>query len=105
LVVHRETRAEAGPRAALPPWYLDAVRALLKGKPFEYVVLRPSETVCAARAAARPEGAVADYGPYRDLYAAFDGFERFTICYDDSDAHVLAVRIRAGLSAGTFRMS
>jgi len=34
--------------------------------PLDYVVLRPSETVCEARAASRTEGVIADYGPYRE---------------------------------------
>ena len=90
---------------SIPPWYLDAVRALLTGKPFDYVVLRPSEAVCAARAAARSAGSITDYAPYRDLYASFDGVERFTISDDESDARSIAARIRAGLEAGTFRVS
>jgi predicted kinase len=89
----------------IPPWYLDAIRALLVGKPFDYVVLRPSEAVCAARAAGRAEGSIADYGPYRDLYASFDGFERFTIADDAGEAPAVAARIRAGLATGTFRMT
>jgi predicted kinase len=89
---------------SIPPWYLEAVRALLTGKPFQYVVLRPSETVCAARAAARSEGAIGDYAPYRELYAAFDGVERFTIRDDEGDAAAVAARVRAGLDAGEFRM-
>ena len=89
----------------IPPWYLDAVRALLTGKPFNYVVLRPSEAVCAARAAERAEGTIADYGPYRELYAAFDGYEQMTIVNDAASPSDVAEFIRAGLAAGTFRMT
>ena len=90
---------------SIPPWYLDAIRALLVGKPFDYVVVRPSESVCAARASARPEGAIADYAPYHDLYTAFEALDGFTIRDDLSDPMTVAARIRAGLEAGTFRTS
>jgi chloramphenicol 3-O-phosphotransferase len=90
---------------SIPPWYLDAIRALLVGKPFDYVILRPSEAICAARAAARSEGAIVDYAPYHDLYAAFEALDGFTIHDDHNDAATVAARIRAGLEAGTFRTS
>jgi len=38
---------------SIPPWYLEAIGKLLQGKSFSYVVLRPSEEVCAARARPR----------------------------------------------------
>lgn len=90
---------------SIPPWYVDAVRKLLAGGTFDYVVLRPSEAVCAARAAARPQGTITDYARYRELYASFDDAGRFTIRDDASDAATLAARIRAGLDAGSFRVS
>jgi chloramphenicol 3-O-phosphotransferase len=90
---------------SIPPWYLDAVRKLLKGAPFDYAVLRPSEAACAERAAARAEGAIADYAPYHDLYEAFDGAERFTIADDGADPAAIAARIRASVKAGAFRVS
>ena len=88
----------------IPPWFLDGARALLKDKPFDYVVLRPSEAVCAARGAARKEGAISDYTRYHDLYTAFDDAARFTIGDDKSDAAVLAGRVRKGIDAGAFRV-
>jgi hypothetical protein len=42
--------------------------------------------VCEARAAGRAEGKIADYAPYREFYALFDGVERYTICDDEADA-------------------
>ena len=87
---------------SIPPWYVDAVRRLFSDKPFHYVVIRPSEAVCAARAAARADGTIADYGPYSELYAVFDGGGRFTIADDVSSAADLAARIRADLSKGVF---
>ena len=92
---------------SIPPWFLDTARKIVKSRevPLDYVVLRPSQTVCAARAAARTEGKITDYGPYRDLYSLFDEAERYTIKDDAADASVVAARIRDGLDAGTFRVS
>jgi len=90
---------------SVPPWYLDAVRALLKGCEYSYVVLRPSEAICASRAAARLEGTITSYDPYRELYRAFDGFELHTIANDDSDPAQVAASIREGLRANAFRVS
>ncbi len=90
---------------SIPPWYLDAIRALLTGKPFDYVIVRPSLAVCVARAAARSAGAIADYAPYRELYDTFDGYERFTIANDAAGPALTAARIREGLAAGAFRMT
>jgi adenylate kinase family enzyme len=91
---------------SIPPWFLDTARKVVKAKdvPLDYVVLRPSESVCAERAAGRTEGVIADYTPYRELYASFDDAERYTIKDDASDAVTVAVRIRQGLSAGLFRI-
>lgn len=92
---------------SIPPWFLDTARAVAKVRdvPLDYVVLRPSEAVCAARAAARKEGKIADYAPYRELYSLFDGAERHTIEDDTSDAAAVAARIREGLNAGLFRIT
>jgi len=92
---------------SIPPWFLDTARKVVKSRqvPLDYVVLRPSETVCAARAAARPEGTIPDYAPYRDLYSSFDEAERYIIKDDAGDAAVVAARIRDSLNAGTFRIS
>jgi hypothetical protein len=91
---------------SIPPWFLETAQKVAKSKdvPLDYVVLRPSEKVCAARAAARPEGAIVDYTRYRDLYKAFDESERYTISDDSSDAATVAVRIRDGLQAEKFRI-
>jgi hypothetical protein len=92
---------------SIPPWFLDtAIKiAQLREVPLDYVVLQPSETVCAARAAARTEGAIADYTHYHDLYADFDETGRYTIRDDIADAATIAVRIREGLRTGKFRVS
>ena len=91
---------------SIPPWFLETAQRVVKWKDLDldYVVLRPSETVCAARAAGRAEGAIADYTAYRELYSSFDGVERHTICDDTGDPAVVAARIRDGLDAGMFRV-
>ncbi len=92
---------------SVPSWFLDTARRIAKVRdvPLDYVVLRPSEKVCAARAAARVEGAIADYAPYRELYATFEAEPRHLIEDDASDAPALAQRIRHGLDEGLFRLS
>ncbi len=92
---------------SIPPWFLETAQKVVKARdvPLDYVVLRPSEAVCAARAAGRAEGAIADYTSYRELYSSFDEAERYTIRDDASDATVVAARIREGLNAGKFRIS
>lgn len=91
---------------SIPPWFLDRVRAVAERRevPVDYVVLRPSEAICAARAAARREGTIADYAPYRDLYLDFDAAERYIIQDDESPAPIVAARMREGLEAGRFRL-
>jgi predicted kinase len=92
---------------SVPPWFLDTARRIAKVRevPLDYVVLRPSEGVCAARAAARTEGKITDYAPYSELYATFDPEPRHLIEDDASDAKAVAARIREGLDAGLFRLS
>ena len=92
---------------SIPPWFLDTARkvASVRNVPLDFVVLRPSEKVCAARAAARTEGAIPDYAPYHDLYADFDGTDRHTVQDDKGSAAAIAARIRKGLNEGAFRLS
>jgi adenylate kinase family enzyme len=93
---------------SIPPWFLETAQRLVKSRevPLDYVVFQPSEAVCAARAAGRLEGTIADYTPYRELYAGFDeAEERCRVRDDVSDAPVVAARIREGLDAKRFRLS
>jgi len=92
---------------SIPPWFLDTARKIAKVRdvPLDFVVLKPSEAICAARASARAEGAIGDYGQYRDFYLDFDGVERYTIHDDESDAISVAERIREGLDEGKFRLA
>lgn len=92
---------------SLPPWFLETAEKILgrKDVPADYIVLRPSEPVCAARAAGRAEGIITDYAPYHDLYADFDQVgRRHLVCDDNSDAAAMAARIREGLTEGKFRL-
>jgi adenylate kinase family enzyme len=89
------------------PSVLKSILAKMKETPFDYVVLCPSEAVCAQRAAARAEGAMPDYSPYRELHAAFcdlGEFEQHAIRSDTADAAELATQIRAGLDASAYRV-
>jgi hypothetical protein len=94
-------------RFSVPPWFLDTARRIAKVReaPLDYVALRPSESVCAARAAARAEGKLTEYAAYSELYATFDPELRHLIEDDGSDAKAVAARIREGLNAGLFRLS
>lgn len=91
---------------SIPPWFLNTAQRLLKAKEIslDYVVLRPSEEVCASRAANRSEGTITDYEHYRELYSSFDGAERHIIADDTADAATVAARIKQGLDVGKFRI-
>ena len=59
---------------SIPPWFLDNVRKVagLWKVPMDYVVLLPPHGVCESCAAGRPQGTIADYAPYLDLYLDFE---------------------------------
>jgi cytidylate kinase len=89
------------------PWLLKLIQSALKETPLDYVVLCPSENICAQRAAERPEGAMPDYSEYAELHAAFcvlGEFEKHAIRSDTAGAAELAAQIRAGLGAGAYRV-
>jgi hypothetical protein len=90
---------------SIPPQFLTVARAILKDTPLDYVLLRPSQAVCEARAAGRAQGSIADYTPYRDFYALFVGADRYTIHDDEADVPVVAARIRDGIGSGIFCVS
>jgi adenylate kinase family enzyme len=91
---------------SIPPWFLETALKIIKKKdvPLHYVVLRPPEKVCAARAAKRLEGTIAEYKHYHDLYKSFDEAQRYIIPDGTSDASVIAAHIREGLDEGMFRI-
>ncbi|MGB9147644.1 MAG: AAA family ATPase [Acidobacteriaceae bacterium] len=89
---------------SFPLDFLETARKILKEIPLDFIVVRPSLAVCEQRAAARPEGKIADYGAYRDFYTMFEGLPQHEICDDEADAASIARRIRAGLDHGIFRL-
>jgi chloramphenicol 3-O-phosphotransferase len=92
---------------SIPPWFLDTIRKVASGRdlPVNYVIIKPSEAVCATRAASRAEGIIADYAHYQEFYADFNGWDHYTIADDACSAAEAASRIRQGLDAGQFRLS
>ena len=90
---------------SIPPDFLPTARKILKEVPLEFVIVRPRQAVCDARAAARPEGAIADYSAYASFYQLFDGFEPHTLRNDDLGADVAATQIVEGLNNGKFRVA
>ncbi len=91
---------------SVPPWFLETALKMAKVRDIliDYVVLRPSEAVCAARAAARPEGTIADYSRYHELYTSFDEVPRHIISEDTASPETVAAKIRDGLDVGIFRV-
>ena len=92
---------------SIPPWFLDIATAIVKVRdiPLDYVIIKPSLGVCAARAAARAEGTINDYTAYGELYADFEGFEQYTISDDENDVKSIARRVRKELDAGRFHVT
>lgn len=92
---------------SMPPWFLETAKTIAKMRdiPLDYVVIKPSMPVCAARAASRAEGAIADYTKYSELYADFEGFDQYTISDNENDVMSIARRVRKGLNADRFSVS
>jgi len=90
---------------SFPLDFLETARKILKEIPIDFVMLRPSLEMCERRAAARPEGTIADYNVYRDFYTMFEGLPKYEIADDEADAGSIARRIRTGLDQGIFRLS
>ena len=89
---------------SIPLWFIDPLRTRFPDMDFDYVVIRPAATICAARAAARSKGAIDDYTPYLDFYADFDVAKANLIADDNSGPATIATLIREGLEAGRFRL-
>ena len=90
---------------SIPPEFLKAAQIILKDVPLVYVLLRPSQAVCAARASSRAAGKIADYTSYIDFYRLFERADHYTIHDDEADAAAIARRIKEQISAGTFRVA
>lgn len=92
---------------SIPPWFLETADRIVQRKevPMDYVVLRPAEPICAARAGRRTEGVISDYGSYLELYADFaDVARRHLIVDEGSDPAATARQIRQGIDEGKFRL-
>jgi hypothetical protein len=92
---------------SIPPFFLETAKKIVKMRevPLDYVIVCPSEKICASRAAAREEGKISDYSTYSDFYADFGAMKENTISDDYCDAVTMAKRIREGLDKGTFRLT
>jgi chloramphenicol 3-O-phosphotransferase len=88
---------------SIPPYFLRAAAERLGESDIHFVVLKPPEAVCAARAASRDEGVIADYGPHNSFYAAFEAEPRHVIDNAARPPQEVAAGIRDGVRAGTFR--
>ena len=87
---------------SIPPQFLGTALKIVKEIPLNFIVLRPSLSVCEMRAASRAEGRILDYANYRDFYALFEASPAHLICDDEADAGSIAGRILQDLGTGRF---
>ena len=89
---------------SVPPKFLKVADYLFKRRDIslKYVVIKPSESICAERAASRPTGTISDYSHYHEFYSYFNEAGAYIITDDLSDAQSLAVEIYQGLNDGMF---
>ena len=90
------------------PWHLNLIPEPLKTVAFDYVILGPSQKICAKREGMKKDGGVGDYGAtYHDLYEAFcnlGDYERYAIRDDEADAKTFAQRIWEVVISGSHRL-
>ncbi len=89
---------------SIPPWFLDTAFKMVNKKdiPLHYVVLCPSEAVCAARSVTRVEGYVEYNDKYRQFYKSFDQAQKYIIPDETSDPAAIARMVKEGLDKGVF---
>jgi len=87
---------------SFPPGFLKAANKIIKEIPLSFVMLLPTESVCAERVAKRPEGRIKDYSNYSYLYSLFEGEDRFIIRNDQIEPSAVANDIKEGFDAGRF---
>lgn len=89
---------------SIPPYFLETARKILKELALEYVMLKPSQSVCAARAAARPAGTIPDYSKHAGFYLLFDKLDQHQIDNGEAGPDAVAAQIVEGLNSGRFRV-
>jgi hypothetical protein len=69
VVPYATSGAQVALDFSVPPSFLSTAKriASMREIPLDYVVRRPSEHVCAARAAARSEGRIDDYSLFSEF--------------------------------------
>ncbi len=90
---------------SIPPGFLPHARAIAAtrgGVRLHYVIILPSQSVCAARAAARREGRIENYDEYSDFYQSFRDWDHYTIPADEGTPAEIAHKIRAALTANAY---
>jgi chloramphenicol 3-O-phosphotransferase len=87
----------------IPPPFVPAAQKILRDAPLNYVVLRPSLEICAARARDRSEGKITKYD--RGFYAMFAAEGRHIVPDESESPKAIAERIFKGLKEGRFRVA
>jgi hypothetical protein len=89
---------------SIPPWYLEGASkiATYHEVPLHYIILKPSESLCAARISEKMKNNMEDYTGFHEFYESFTFAERHTISDEESNAATIAQRIREGIDEGRF---
>ena len=90
----------------IPPFFLDSVHRITKARnvPIEYIVIKPSESICAERVANRHEGKIPDYSIYHEFYLEFAKAEKYCLSDDLGDAKAIADMIIKKRKNGDFNV-
>jgi chloramphenicol 3-O-phosphotransferase len=86
---------------SVPPGFLAAALRRVGEYPLQFVILRPTEEVCAARSAARGE---ADYSRYHEFYHLFEAAPEYDLNDLSGDPTAIAARLREQLVSGRFQV-
>jgi chloramphenicol 3-O-phosphotransferase len=90
---------------SFPPKFLEYAKKALKESPLYFVVLMPSEAICAERAAKRSEGVFSDYTEAQKLFSLFDPSSPSVFNNETTSPSDTASKIHAMLSEGIFKVS
>jgi chloramphenicol 3-O-phosphotransferase len=86
---------------SVPPGFLAGARKRVGDWPFQFVILRPTEEVCAARSAARGER---DYSRYHEFYHLFEKAPEYELADLSGEPPAIAGRLRKLLRSGRFQV-